>query len=56
MSTDPKTDLAKSICHYYVDEAGDGTLFNARGKVIIGEEGCSRYFMLGILEVPILSI
>ncbi len=42
----------KSICNYYVDEAGDGTLFNAKGKVIIGQEGCSRYFMLGILEVP----
>lgn len=40
-----------SICHYFVDEAGDGTLFNAKGKEIIGEEGCSRYFMLGILEV-----
>jgi hypothetical protein len=41
----------KSICNYYVDEAGDGTLFSAKGKVIIGQEGCSRYFMLGILEV-----
>jgi hypothetical protein len=39
-------------CHYFVDEAGDGILFNAKGKVIIGQEGCSRYFMLGILEVP----
>jgi len=44
--------IPKTICNYYVDEAGDGTLFNAKGKVIIGQEGCSRYFMLGILEVP----
>jgi hypothetical protein len=39
-------------CYYFVDEAGDGTLFNARGRVIIGEEGISRYFILGVLDVP----
>jgi hypothetical protein len=39
------------LCYYYVDEAGDGTLFNRRGKVIIGDEGCSRYFMMGLLKV-----
>lgn len=51
--TDPiHSNISKSICNYFVDEAGDGTLFNAKGKVIIGEVGCSRYFMLGILEVP----
>jgi hypothetical protein len=37
--------------YYYVDEAGDGTIFNARGRVIIGNEGCSRFFMLGLLDV-----
>lgn len=37
---------------YYVDEAGDGTLFNGRGRVIIGQEGCSKYFMIGLLDVP----
>jgi len=37
--------------HYFVDEAGDGTLFNAKGKVLLGENGCSRYFMLGLLWV-----
>jgi hypothetical protein len=35
----------------YVDEAGDATLFDARGRVLVGEPGCSRYFMLGALEV-----
>src|SRR5438067_1033883 len=44
--------LPKSHRQYFVDEAGDGTLFNAKGKVLIGLEGCSRYFMLGILDVP----
>lgn len=41
----------KSVKYYFVDEAGDGTLFNAKGKVLIVQEGCSRYFMLGILQV-----
>ena len=37
--------------HYFVDEAGDPTLFDARGRVLVGQEGCSRYFMLGVLDV-----
>jgi hypothetical protein len=38
--------------YYFVDEAGDGTLFDARGRVLIGEEGVSHYFILGVLDVP----
>jgi Protein of unknown function (DUF3800) len=38
-------------CHYFVDEAGDGTLFNKRKQVVVGREGCSGYFILGVLEV-----
>jgi hypothetical protein len=38
--------------YYFLDEAGDGTLFNARGRVLVGTEGCSRFFVLGLLEVP----
>lgn len=37
--------------HYFVDEAGDPTLFGARGKVLVGSEGCSRYFALGLADV-----
>lgn len=37
--------------HYFVDEAGDSVLFGKRGRLIIGEEGCSRFFMMGCLEV-----
>lgn len=40
-----------SVCHYFVDEAGDGTLFNKRKQVVVGREGCSKYFALGALEV-----
>jgi len=44
-------DKETQVCHYFVDEAGDGTLFSAKGQIIIGTEGCSRYFILGVLEV-----
>lgn len=36
---------------YFVDEAGDPTLFNKHGTPIIGEPGCSRYFVLGFAEI-----
>lgn len=35
----------------FVDEAGDPTLFANRRRAIVGTEGCSRYFILGKLEV-----
>ena len=38
--------------HYFIDEAGDPILFARRGRVIIGQPGVSRFFMLGLLEVP----
>ena len=38
--------------HYFVDEGGDGTLFSRTGKVLVGTEGCSRFFILGLLDVP----
>lgn len=44
-------DSPPSTRHYFVDEGGDGTLFDRKGKVIIETEGCSRYFMLGLLDV-----
>jgi len=37
--------------HYYIDEAGDGVLFNKRGRIIIGTKGNSRFFMLGLLHI-----
>ena len=37
---------------YFVDEAGDPVLFSGRGKVLVGSEGCSRYFTVGLLDVP----
>ena len=43
---------SRRVRHYFVDEAGDGTLFDRKGRVIIGTEGCSRYFILGLVDVP----
>lgn len=46
------TNSRSEIGKYFVDEAGDGILFGKRGKVIIETPGCSRFFFLGLLEVP----
>jgi hypothetical protein len=32
------------VVRFFVDEACDPTLFNARGRIIVGTEGCSAYF------------
>lgn len=41
-----------SAIHYFVDEAGDTTLFGRHGKVMVGTEMVSRFFMVARLEVP----
>lgn len=35
---------------WFVDEAGDPTLFGKGGKVVAATQGCSRFFILGKLE------
>jgi hypothetical protein len=42
----------RSVNNYYVDEAGDLTLFNRRGHVIVGKEGVSQVFMVGVAYLP----
>ena len=42
---------SSTIRKYYVDEAGDATIFGRRGKVLVGTPGCSRYFILGVLDI-----
>lgn len=37
--------------HFFVDEAGDPALFSGKGRILVGEPGCSGYFILGRLEV-----
>lgn len=41
---------SNDICRLFVDEAGVPEIFDRKGRVIIGKEGCSFYFMLGMLE------
>ena len=36
---------------YFVDEAGDTTLFGRFGKVLVGTDAVSRFFVVGRLEV-----
>lgn len=46
------TDKAdRSVLHYFVDEAGDPVLFSAKRRVNIGNDGCSKCFILGKLDV-----
>lgn len=40
-----------STLHFFVDEAGDPTLSDARGRILVGQEGCSKTFILGKLDV-----
>jgi len=42
----------RPVNHYYVDEAGDLTLFNKRGHIIVGNAGVSRLFMVGVAYLP----
>ena len=44
-------DVEKEIIHYFVDEAGDPTLFNRKGRIIVNDDGCSNYFILGKMEI-----
>ena len=41
------------LTHYYfVDEAGDLTLFNKKGRVLLGQEEVSDLFMVGVTHLP----
>jgi hypothetical protein len=40
------------IKHYFVDEAGDLTLFNKRKQIVVGNEGSSSCFMVGMADIP----
>ena len=37
---------------FFVDEAGDASIFDRRGRVMLGQSGCSRFFILGFLQLP----
>jgi len=47
--------MSSDQIHSYVDEAGDPILFGSRrgSGVIIGNDGCSKFFIMGKLEVAV---
>jgi hypothetical protein len=45
------TEDAPSALHFFVDEAGDPVLFDGKGRILVGADGCSRTFIVGKLDV-----
>lgn len=45
------TQTDKAALHFFVDEAGDPVLFDSKGRILVGAEGCSRTFIVGKLDV-----
>ena len=50
MNPEPEKNIP-TVKHYFVDEAGDPVLFDGKGRVLVGKEGCSRNFAVGLLDV-----
>jgi len=46
-----ESNAASQARHYFVDESGDGVIFDRKGNVILGNPGCQRHFILGLLDV-----
>lgn len=38
--------------NYFVDEAGDPVFYNAKGDLIVGNEGCSKVLIIGYIRTP----
>jgi len=49
--TNSSSQDSKDVLYYFVDEAGDPKLFGRRDEVVVGNDGVSKYFMLGKLDV-----
>lgn len=51
--TKPESPITETpdICRLYVDEAGTPDIFDSKGRTNIGNNGCSCFFILGMLEV-----
>ncbi|MBU2444698.1 MAG: hypothetical protein KJ666_03885 [Bacteroidetes bacterium] len=41
----------EEVRYFYVDETGDPTLFDKKGKIIVGDEGISKVFIVGVAQV-----
>jgi hypothetical protein len=51
----PMTLPQSSAQHFFVDEAGDLTLFDRRGRAIVGSEGVSHLFVVGVAAISDVS-
>ena len=51
MENNRSIETSSSIRYYFVDEGGDAILFSRNGKELVGTEGCSRFFIVGLLAV-----
>lgn len=45
------TESESQILHFFVDEAGDPALFDSKGRILVGQDGCSKFFIVGKLDV-----
>jgi len=51
MSATPEGEIEKQTPHpYYVDEAGDGVIFDSKGRVLVGTGKVQDYFTVGMVE------
>ena len=41
---------SSDLWNYFVDEAGDPVFYNSKGDLIVGEEGCSKFLMIGFIR------
>ena len=48
---DESTNPGVTMRHYFVDEASDPSLFKKHGTSIVGTEGCSKFFILGMADI-----
>lgn len=50
-------EATKSTIHnFFVDEAGDLTIFNKKGQILVGNEGVSKCFMVGFAYIQDLLL
>jgi Protein of unknown function (DUF3800) len=47
----PRRSAGMATRHFFVDEAGDFTLFDKFGRPMSGREGVSKHFMVGVAEI-----
>jgi len=51
MSATPEGEAENSLLHsYFVDETGDGVIFDGKGRVLVGTGKVQDYFTLGMVE------